>query len=57
MDCQKGYLKKEENCNLSRNFLWDEIEKRCEYHDNRGNLRLCLCKDIGCKAVIFFKNS
>ena len=27
MDCQKGYLKKEENCNLSRNFLWDEIEK------------------------------
>ena len=34
MDCQKGYLKNEENCNLSRNFLWVEIEKRCEYHDN-----------------------
>ena len=48
MDCQKGYLKNEENCNLSRNFLWVEIEKRCEYHDNWGTLRLCLCKDIGC---------
>ena len=55
MDCQKGYLKKEENCNLSRNFRWLDIEKTCEYQDNRGIFKLCLCKEIGCEAVIFLR--
>ncbi len=34
MDCQKGYLKNEENCNLSSNFKWVDIVKTCEYHEN-----------------------
>ena len=54
MDCQMGYLKNEENCNFSKNTIWDPKINKCTTYYKIDAPKMCDCTEIGCEAVNFY---